>query len=435
MTQIDQSPPTGPETPAKQVPAPEAERKEALRELAPVVVVLVSLVTWSVVSGNFAVVGFVLAILAVVMIHEGGHFIAAKRSGMKVTEYFVGFGPRLWSVRRGETEYGVKAIPLGGYVKIIGMSNLERDVDPADEPRTYRQQSYGRRMLVAGAGIITHFVIAILVLAFAWTAIGFPDFDAKTTTIGNISAMADGQSPATKAGFRVGDRIVSYDGIPAREWRDLPPYIRARPDQDITFVVERSGSPVTLTARPAPVTAEDDTTFGYIGIGAQIPEERVNPLVALGRGTTETAELTWRSVAALGSIFSPNSVGNYARMVTGDGSQQVDETEEASRPVSVVGVARIAGQAADRGIVNVLELFVILNVFLAVVNLFPLLPFDGGHMAIATYERIRSRKGRRYQADVTKLMPFAVATVVLMVMLGGVSIWLDIFRPLANPFQ
>ncbi len=368
------------------------------------------------------------------MIHEGGHFVAAKLSGMKVTEFFVGFGPRLWSMRRGETEYGVKAIPLGGYVKIIGMSNLERDVDPADEPRTYRQQSYPKRMIVAAAGIATHFLIAIVVLAFAWSVIGVPDYEKATTTVGEISGLSSGESPAEKAGFRVDDRIVSYDGIPARDWPDLPPYIKARADRDITFVVERDGQLVTLTARPTPIT-QDGTTFGFIGIGAKVAQDRVNPAVAVGRAGKETADLTWRSIAALGTFFSPGSIGDYANLVTGDTAPEEDEAAEAARPVSIVGVARIAGQAADTGILNVLQLFVIFNIFLGVFNMIPLLPLDGGHLAIATYERIRSRAGRRYRADVGKMMPLTAAVVVVMVMLGGVSIWLDIFRPLANPFQ
>src|SRR5438309_7087936 len=116
--------------------------------------------------GAFGGAFFVVAIIFMVMFHEFGHYVWAKRFDMKVTEFFFGFGPRLWSVRRGETEYGIKAVPLGGYVKIIGMSNLEKDIDPADEPRTYRQQSYPRRLLVAVSGIATHFVIAILVLTF-----------------------------------------------------------------------------------------------------------------------------------------------------------------------------------------------------------------------------------------------------------------------------
>jgi len=435
MTQTHDSPtPASPDVPAGDVPRPAvAAPTGTLRQLAPIVVLLGGIVVVAVATGTFGVVGFVLAILGVVMAHEGGHFIAAKASGMKVTEFFVGFGPRLWSMRRGETEYGIKAIPLGGYVKIIGMSNLERDIDPVDEPRTYRQQSYPKRMMVAAAGIVMHFIIAVLVLTFAWTVVGIPNYDKATTTVGDISRLSTGESPAQKAGFRVDDKIVSYDGIAVSDWLDLPPYIRARPDQPITFVVERDGKPVTLVARPQAIT-QDGTTTGFIGIGAKTPIETVNPAVGVVNAVKDTGDIAWRSVAALGSFFSPHSLGNYAKLMTGNSTNQTKASSDASRPVSIVGVARIAGQAADTGILNVIQLFVVFNIFLGVFNLVPLLPLDGGHLAIATYERLRSRK-RRYQADVAKMMPFTAAVIVVLVMLGGVSIWLDIFRPLANPFQ
>ncbi len=437
MTQTHDSPPPDGPVVDEQGPAPGADveiQTGTWRQLSPVVAVLALVVILAIVTQTFGVVGFVLAILGAVMAHEGGHFIAAKLSGMKVTEFFVGFGPRLWSMRRGETEYGVKALPLGGYVKIIGMSNLERDIDPADEPRTYRQQSYPKRMIVAAAGIATHFLIAVIVLTFAWTVVGIPNSEKVTTTVGEISRLSTGESPAQKAGFQVGDKIVSADGIAVRDWIDLPPYIQKRPDQPITFVVERDGKPVTLTARPEAITQDGDTV-GYIGIGAQVPTEKVNPLTGMINAVKDTGDLAWRSVAALGTFFSPHSLGNYAKLATGQNTHQSKAAADASRPVSIVGVARIAGQAADTGILNVLQLFVIFNIFLGVFNLVPLLPLDGGHLAIATYERVRSRGKRRYQADVAKMMPFTAAVVVVMVMLGGVSIWLDIFRPLANPFQ
>ncbi len=157
-----------------------------------------------------------------VMLHEPGHFVTAKWAGMKVTEFFFGFGPRLWSFRKGETEYGVKAIPAGGYVKIIGMSNLEEGIDPVDEARTYRQKSYPKRMLVAVAGIVTHFVLAFLILMLMWTVVGVPNDDKPTLAIGAISSAGDGPSPAEDAGFKVGDRIVAVDGQAVTGGRSMP---------------------------------------------------------------------------------------------------------------------------------------------------------------------------------------------------------------------
>jgi membrane-associated protease RseP (regulator of RpoE activity) len=408
---------------------PTAER----RKLAMLLGIVICGIVLAVLTGSLPVVAFMLAIVASVMLHETGHFVTAKLSGMKVTEYFFGFGPRLWSVKRGETEYGIKAIPFGGYVKIIGMSNLERDVDAADEPRTYRQQSYPRRMAVALAGIVTHFLVAFVLLAALWTVIGVPRYDKPTLEIGSISRLQSGVSPALDAGFKVGDRVVSVDGEPVTSWDQVPPRIRANAGRPINFVVERDGKRVNLTAVPAEV-ARDGEKRGYIGIGPQASTEKVNPVVGAGRAGTDLWKLTTGSVGALGSFFAPSSLKSYADTLT-HGASTSGSSADDQRFISVVGVARIAGQAAESGAFNLVYLLVVLNVFIAVFNLVPLLPLDGGHVAIATYERIRSRRGRRYQADVAKMMPIAAAVIVVLVLIGITSVYLDIVRPMANPFQ
>src|SRR3954452_11506958 len=174
----------------------EGDNRERLVRLAYFVVVVFIL---AIVTGFSPFLGVIAALIAIVMLHEFGHFVTAKWSGMKVTEYFFGFGPRLWSIRKGETEYGIKAIPVGGYVKILGMHNLEK-VDPADEPRTYRQQSFPRRLSVAVAGSAMHFLLAFLLLVVMWTAVGVPR---PTLAIGEISKEKGSESPAQRAGFRV----------------------------------------------------------------------------------------------------------------------------------------------------------------------------------------------------------------------------------------
>ena len=426
VTQTHDTPP--PDPPATGRP----DQDEGWRKVAPVAVVAALAVAFSLATDSFAVLVFIVAVIAMIMLHEAGHFLTAKWSGMKVTEFFFGFGPRLWSFRRGETEYGAKAIPLGGYVKILGMSNLERDIDPADEPRTYRQQPYGRRLLVAVAGIVTHFVVALLVLTLLWTVVGVPRGDKPPVTIEQLSRLTTGQSPALDAGFQVGDRIVAYDGMAVGDDADVPAYIEARPGQPITFVVERDGRRETLVATPAPIT-DDGRTVGRIGVNLGPQIETVNPAVGAVRAGRVVGELTWASIRALGSFFAPSSLRTYAELVAGN--PPADESAEETRPVSIVGVGRIAGQAAETGIFNVLNLFVVLNIFVAVFNMIPLLPFDGGHIAIATYERIRSRRGRRYHADVSKMLPVAAAVVAVLVVLGVTSIWLDIFQPPDNPFQ
>lgn len=414
--------------PSSPAPSPTDPPDEGLRKLVPIMLIVALGVAWSLAAGTFPVVAFILAIVAMVMIHEAGHFVAAKWAGMKVTEFYFGFGPRLWSIRKGETQYGIKALPLGGYVKIIGMSNLERGVDPADEHRTYRQQSFPKRVVVAAAGVATHFVVAFLLLLFMWTLIGVPRNDKPV--IGTISRLDSGAAPAVDAGFATGDRIVSVDGTPISEWAQLPPAIQQSPGRPLRFVVDRKGELLTLTATPAPIE-RDGRTIGFIGIGSAQIVEKLGPVAAVGRSGSEVWRLTTASVQGLGSIFTPSSIRDYVGHVSG----RPEPGTEDLRPISVVGVTRIAGQAAENGTFTVIYVLVLLNLFVAVLNLVPLLPFDGGHIAVATYERLRSRGGRRYHADVGKLMPVTAAVVVFMVLLGVTSIYLDIVNPVGNPFQ
>lgn len=414
------------------IPDPEVHRAER-RKLAMLAGIFAGIIILSLLNGSFPVVAFLLAMMATVMLHEAGHFLVAKKSGMKCTEFFFGFGPRLWSVRKGETEYGIKAIPFGGYVKIIGMSNLERDIDPEDEPRTYRQQSYPKRMAVALAGIVTHFVMAFLLLVMLLTVVGVPNYDKPTQTIGTISKLGTGVSPAQTAGFKVGDRIVAVDGKALASWDDILPIVRDNPGRPTAFDIVRNGQRMTLTATPATLTS-DGQTRGFVGIGPKPTVDRMNPLGAVPRATSQIWHLSTGSLKALGSFFAPSALKNYAGELT-NSNKKTASTADDQRFVSVVGVARIAGQAAESGMFNVIYLLVLLNIFIGVFNLVPLLPLDGGHVAIATYERIRSRAGKRYQADVGKMMPIAAAMIAVLVVIGVTSIYLDIVRPMANPFQ
>jgi membrane-associated protease RseP (regulator of RpoE activity) len=397
----------------------------------------------AVVTGVTKVVLVVAAIIVMIMLHELGHFLTAKWAGMKVTEYFLGFGPRLWSVRRGETEYGVKAIPAGGYVKIVGMSNIEQ-VDPEDEPRTYRAKPYWRRLSVAVAGSTVHMLLAFLLLYVLFTAVGTIDYDRELPQVGTISRLEDGPSPAQRAGFRVGDRLLSYDGTEFTDWDALRRHIRARPGQAIRFEVARQGARRTLTVTPTDLSKakvdgrgpviEDDKPYGFVGIGPDFPVEKAGlgeavgkTAAGLGRGAVET-------VKALGRIFSPSGVSRYSEELTGERGR-IDVDPNAPRFLSPVGFVRVAGQAADQGWRAVLVLLVSINLFVGIFNMVPLLPLDGGHVAIATYEKLRSRPGRPYRVDVRKVMPVAYAVFLVLVFIGVTSIYLDIVRPIANPYE
>ena len=185
------------------------------------------------------------ALALMILLHEFGHFVAAKRGGMKVTEFFIGFGPRLWSVRRGETEYGVKALPLGGYVRIVGMHNLDR-VDAVDEPRSYRQASFPRRLAVAVAGSTMHALIALVLLVSMFAVVG--EYSGRSTmTIDEVVTVPDGPSPAQAAGLRAGDRVISVDGRKLTDWNDFREAIQSHAGVTMHLVVARGGVLRTLT--------------------------------------------------------------------------------------------------------------------------------------------------------------------------------------------
>ena len=379
--------------------------------------------------GALPMVIIVAALLVMIFMHELGHYLTARWAGMKVTEFFLGFGPRLWSVRRGETEYGIKAIPAGAYVRIIGMSNLE-EVEPADESRTYRQKPYWRRLSVAVAGSTMHFLMAIALLFVVFAGFGIPDGSGERWTIESISKLETGEAPAAEAGLRPGDRILSADGRTFETYSDLRDYLRDKPGDDVTFVVERDGERLELTATLADVNP-DGESVGFLGIAPQADVIRKNVLDAGVDSITETGRTIGLSVKALGAFFTPSNLGDFfdnavnRDQVAGDGGGSDDD----GRVISVVGAVQIGSQAAEKGVADALYFLFVINIFVGVFNLVPLLPLDGGHVAIATYERIRSRKGKRYYADVAKLLPVTYAVIMIMLVVGVTAIYLDVADP------
>ncbi len=422
---------TGPPPPDGGHPGPTTSDVEhpraALIRLALIVAAIFVVAT---VAGVGKTVAIVAALILMIMIHEFGHFITAKRAGMKVTEYFLGFGPRLWSIRKGETEYGVKALPFGGYVKIIGMTNLE-EVDPADEARTYRQKPFLSRLSVALAGSTMHFIMALVLLFALFFVAGRPGD--PSNQVGSLYALKTGPSPAQTAGFRVGDKIVAVDGQKFANLDLQGAYIRSKPGQRLDVTVLRDGRTIDLFPTPAdlskvgvqgdPVGAAPSQPEGFIGIGYYVPTLRYGFVSSLNRAGGLFVDISARTFDALGSLFSAHGVSSYGHMLT---STKAADAPNAVRFSSPVGIVRVANQAGKTGISDVLTLLILINIFVGIFNLLPLLPLDGGHVAIAVYEAVRSRKGKPYHADVTKLMPVTYVVFLLLVFIGGSALFLDI---------
>ena len=339
---------------------------------------------------------------------------------MKATEFFVGFGPKLWSFKRGETEFGVKAIWAGAYVRIIGMNNLD-EVDPADESRTYRSKSYPRKVLVASAGSLMHFAMAIVMLFALFTFSGVVR-DTYTLRVAQVENSAAGQ-----AGLHDGDRLVSVAGQPVNTFDDLIAVVEPRPGETVDIVYDRDGQErlviVTLGSQPG------DPSKGRLGVGPLFDLERDNPLVAAGRSTTELATMVQASVQGIGQFFSPANLADFVdRVLTAPGEDDASLNPE-SRPVSIIGVVQIGSQVSD--VWGVVYLLALLNIFIGVFNLIPLLPLDGGHIAIATYERIRSLRGEPYTVDTARLLPLIYGVFLFLVLFGLGAVYLDIANPIS----
>jgi membrane-associated protease RseP (regulator of RpoE activity) len=386
---------------------------------------------------------FVVALLFSVMLHETGHFVLAKAFGMKVTRYFVGFGPTIWSTWRGETEYGIKALPIGGFVKIVGMHSLDDPDDPEDETRSFRRQPAWRRIVVLSAGSFMHFVLAFLLIAGLALGVGIENLSAQLGPISpcvasSVKALdkgtctpSDPESPAKLAGLQDGDTVTAFNGKPVSTWTQLGNDIRDAPvGSAATITVRRHGQLLTLHTRLASVSGRSGAYMGIQAAG-NVVFQVASPLGAIDYAGTSFGEVVVGSVkavaalpGALPDLFSKNRSQTAAGQVS-----------------SVVGAAEATSEAVTANVgwqykvSFVLLLIASLNIFVGLFNMLPLLPLDGGHIAVILFERVRAffarLRGRPDPglANMAKLLPVSFSLFMIIVFLGLTLILADIVNP------
>lgn len=396
------------------------------------------------------ILAFVVALLLSVMIHEFGHFLTAKRFGMKVTEFFLGFGKKIWSTQRGETEFGIKMIPAGGYCRIEGMSPGD---DHVDDSRAFYRASGGRKLIVLGAGSFLHFVLGFVLLLVLFMAVGTTQL---TSTIQEVSqcvppstgsgacTATSPESPAKKAGLLAGDQIVSINGHRITEWSKDVEIIRNSAGKPLVFGINRGQNRVSQTytssAPDLEITITPTTrvfngkSYGFVGIMNKFAQVRSGPVTAVKKSASTTGSFVSASVKSLVSL--PSKIPALWSQTVGG------QKRDPEGLVGVVGVARVSGQAVASHALSVSEriatfimIIASLNIFVGIFNLLPLLPLDGGHMAVAIadeirafYARLRGR-GRPDPIDVAVLTPI---TMVVFLLLAGLTLLLlvaDIVNP------
>ena len=391
------------------------------------------------------VLAFVVALLLSVMIHEAGHYLTAKKFGMKVTEFFLGFGQKIWSTQRGETEFGVKVIPAGGYCRIVGMSARE-ELSPADSDRAFIKASVGRRLIVLGAGSFLHFVIGFILLLTLFTSAGVT---AVTSTVDKVSecipqtatevcSAKSTPSPAKNVGILAGDKITKVDGVTYKDWADVVKKIRASAGKQIEVTIERNGMPINISVTPAGRDV-DGKVIGVLGVVNKVGTITYGAGEATIKAGKFTGEILQNSLTSLISL--PSKIPDLVSQTFGG------QKRDAEGLVGVVGVARVSGETANTKALTTREkiatfilIIASLNLFVGMFNLLPLLPLDGGHMAVALADGLRNflakRRGLPKPApfDVERLTPITMAVFVLMAGLSILLLAADIFNPIRMNF-
>ncbi|HUE07404.1 MAG TPA: M50 family metallopeptidase [Acidimicrobiales bacterium] len=435
MTLTTQDSPAIPPSAANEPEEPEIQGSG--RQVVQLLIGLAVITAVFLLLGWGALLLFIVILIAIVMLHELGHFATAKWAGMKVTEYFVGFGPRLWSIRRGETEYGVKAIPAGGYVRITGFTAME-EVPEEDEARAYRQQPFHQRIIVASAGSVMHLLIAFVLAVIVVFTFGQPTNNVKVTS---VEHWAGKSTPAVLAGLKAGDVIVSIDGKTFNNPNAATDVIKRSTGKQLTLGVERDGRLIHLEATPASgkgvvVDGTKLADHGYLGFSPATAMSSVNAVQAPGAAVSTMWSVTDQEAHGIGQIFSPSGISSLWHQLTNShyAAKVANNPTTAPRPESIIGIAHIGAQAEQSNVESVLLLLIAINIVFGILNMLPMIPLDGGHVAIAAYEWIRTKKGQAYyRADITKLFPVAAVFIGILAFVSLSAMYLDITHPINFP--
>jgi len=371
------------------------------------------------------ILAFVVALLFSVMVHEFGHYITARKFGMRISEFFLGYGKRIWSFQRGETEFGLKAIPAGGYCKIEGMAPND-EMPEGEEGRAFYKASSAKKLIVLGAGSFLHFVLGFLLLFLLFVGIG-------TNQVLPVISEVVSNSAAQAAGIQPGDEIVAINGKKVTEWYKDVEAIRQSQGAELTLDLNRDGELLTIVTN-ARLTDVDGTKRYVLGIINDVGLKRSSVLLSVKNSAIVTKSFLTESVKSLAKL--PEKIpALWGATVRG-------EERDANGLVGVVGVARVSGQAVGSDKLTPMErlaTFVLivasLNIFVGIFNLLPILPLDGGHMAVAIADEIRAflarLRGRPRPApiDVTVLTPITMVVFVVLATLTLLLLVADVINP------
>ena len=374
------------------------------------------------------ILAFVVALLFSVMVHEFGHYLTARKFGVRVSEFFLGFGKRIWSFTRGETEFGIKAIPAGGYCRIEGMTPQDQMAE-GEEGRAFFAASSAKKLIVLGAGSFAHFALGFLLIFSIFFGVGY---QALLPDITKVSP----QSAAESAGFQEGDRLLTIDGDEVDNWAIDSKKIAESKGREIVFTVQRGNEILTLKANPQYI--EEEKRY-LLGVVTKVGVKRDGVIQSTQNASSATWALARESVKSLFTL--PTKVPELFRQTF------MGEERDPNGLVGVVGAARVSGEvvgsenlAGNQRLQTFILIVASLNIFVGLFNLLPLLPLDGGHMAVAIADEFRAlvarirKKPRPAGIDVNVLTPITMAVFVVLAVLTVVLLVADIINPISLGF-